>query len=131
MTKQTSAERKAYYTKKFSNKKVKQCVVKPSPSKKAILKWFDNVCPTYKIQAMIMVMKSNTMKAFKEKLILNEPMYKHFLKLYGKNFSPHKYGKKFKHTFKTGNEIETTLCQLVFWKWCLTYDILPSYYDFE
>lgn len=93
-------------------------------------RYFTNSCPDYKVDAMLAVANTKSTRKFRRELE-REPLYKHFRMLYGKkNFSPFKYGDKLKYTFNTGDTVTTSLSQMMFWKWCTTYDILPKYYSF-
>lgn len=113
---------------KFSTKKRSWDQVKLM---KRVDGYFENVCSKSKIKAMISVLKSHTLRKFKNQLKSeSEPLFMHFHQLYGKHFDPFKLGDKFEYTFKTNDKLTTSLSQMMFFKWCLTYDILSKYYDF-
>lgn len=102
------------------------------PEKKLFVdvnRYYKNVCSDDKIKLMLSVLKSGTMRSFRKK-VKSDPFYKHFSALYGKCFDPFKRGSKFTYTFKTGKKLTTSLSQLMFFKWFLTYDIFFKYFNF-
>lgn len=93
-------------------------------------KYFSNVCSDDKVSRLTAVINTHTVKKLKRTLA-SEPLYLHFSKLYGKqNFNPFRYGNKFNYTFRNGKTVKTSTSQLMFWKWCMTYDILSKHYKF-
>lgn len=115
-----------------SSRKVKCKMMKPSSTHlNRVNRYFNNVCSNQKKELMLAFLNGGKLRDLANAVKV-DPLYQHFIKLYGKeNFSVFKNGDKFTYSMKmidhSGNtkvtKFTTSISQLMFFKWFLTYDV--------